>query len=256
MTGETLSYKDAGEQFVRFAVRQRIEHVALIVTFTTLAVTGLIQRFYTVSVAEWAILNLGGIETVRDIHRVFGAIFALGFIYHLVFLTYNLLVRHARQSMLPSRKDFTDIVDSLKYALGTSETGPQFGRYNYRQKFEYWGLVFGSLIITATGIVMVYPILFTKVLPGQVVAAAITVHGWEATLAVLTIIVWHLYEVVLRPDVFPVDTSIFTGKLSKERMIEEHPLEYARLTESADRTVAEPANASALSDPQSDPVER
>ncbi len=221
---------------VRFNVRQRIEHISLMVVFTALAVTGLLQRFYTGWFAEWAIVRIGGVETVRIIHRIFGGIFTLALFYHLVMLTYGLVVKHSRQSMLLTRKDFTDVVDSLRYALGLSSTRPEFGRFNYREKFEYWGLMFGSVIITATGLVLIFPAAVTTVLPGQIVAASVVIHGWEATLAVLTIIVWHFYEVMLRPDVFPADTSIFTGRISKQRMMEEHSLEYAEVA------AAEPGN--------------
>jgi len=207
------------EYFTRFAVRQRIEHIALMVIFTALALTGLLQRFYTGWFAEWAILSIGGVETVRVIHRIFGGIFTLALVYHLAVLTYGMVVRRSRQSMLLTRRDFTDVVDSLRYALGFRAQRPQYGRFNYRQKFEYWGLMFGSVIITVTGIILMFPVIVTKILPGQFVAASVVVHGWEATLAVLTIIVWHFYEVMLRPDVFPGDTSIFTGKISKQRMM-------------------------------------
>ena len=233
---------DSTNYIVRFSVRQRIEHIALIVIFTALAVTGLLQRFYTGWFAEWAIVRIGGVETVRVIHRIFGGVFTLALFYHLVILSHGLVVKHSRQSMLLTRKDFTDVVDSLRYALGFRSSRPEFGRFNYRQKFEYWGLMFGSVIITATGLILMFPAAVTTILPGQFVAASVVIHGWEATLAVLTIIVWHFYEVMLRPDVFPADTSIFTGKISKQRMAEEHSLEYAELvgseTGSADAAYA------------------
>ena len=217
------------DYIVRFNLRQRIEHIALIVVFTALAATGLLQRYYTGWFAEWAIIRIGGVETVRVIHRIFGVTFTFALLYHMVTLTYGLLVSRSRQSMLLSRKDFTDVVDALRYALGFRSAPPEFGRFNYRQKFEYWGLMFGSVIITVTGLILMFPAIVTQVLPGQFVAASVVIHGWEATLAVLTIIVWHFYEVMLRPDVFPADTTIFTGKMSKKRMMEEHSLEYAEL---------------------------
>ncbi|MFH1383140.1 MAG: cytochrome b/b6 domain-containing protein [Chloroflexota bacterium] len=217
------------EYFVRFSLRRRIEHAALIVTFTTLVVTGLTQKFYTAGVAEWLILHLGGIETVRIIHRIFAAIFTLSVLYHLVSVTYDVLVRHSRLTMIPTRKDFADVLDYLKYTIGFRKEPPQYGRYNYRQTFEYWGMMFGSTIIIVTGFVLAFPIAVTRFLPGQVVVASVVFHGWEATLALLTILVWHVYEAFLKPGVFPGDFSIFTGKISKEEMLEEHGLEYAEI---------------------------
>ncbi len=131
--------------------------------------------------------------------------------------------------MAPTLKDVRDVVTTLRYSFGFAANPPQFGRFDYRQKFEYWGLIFGSMIIIITGFILAFPLAFTRVFPGQVVAAAVEFHGYEATLAVLTILIWHFYDVILKPSIFPADTSIFTGKISRKRIEEEHPLEYAEL---------------------------
>lgn len=103
-----------------------------------------------------------------------------------------------------------------------------FDRYDYRQKFEYWGVVLGALIMIITGLILWFPTYFTYVLPGELVPAAKEAHGGEALLAFLVIVVWHLYSVHLSPVQFPGDSSIFTGRVSTEKMLHEHPLEYAR----------------------------
>ncbi len=218
--------------FVRFNLRQRLEHIVLMITFVVLAVTGLVQRFYTVGIAQSIILGLDGIQTTRLIHRGFALIFTLGIVYHFALITFQYFVKHQKLSMLPTLQDFRDIVTELEYGLGLKVERPRFGRYDYRQKFEYLGLIFGSVIITLSGMVLAFPILVTKLLTGQVVAAAVEIHGWEATLAVLTIVVWHLYEVIFKPGIFPADVSIFTGRISRDRMKEEHYLEYLERTKS------------------------
>lgn len=217
--------------YARFNLSQRIEHVVLMISFTVLVVTGLAQRFYTADWSEWVILTLGGIEYTRLIHRAFGLLFTASVVYHLGYVAYGFLVRRSGLPMLPTLKDARDIVSSFKYGFGLARERPQFGHFDYRQKFEYWGMFFGSAIIIISGFFLIYPILVTKVLPGVIVAAAKEFHGYEATLAVLTIVIWHLYDVVFKPGIFPGDFSIFTGKISRERVIEEHPLEYAELTE-------------------------
>lgn len=227
MTSDTIN-KDV-DYFVRFSVNQRVQHIVLLITFTALAVTGLAQRFYTAGWAEWLILHMGGIENTRLIHRSFGYVFTLCALYHFVYLAYSLFIKHAKPSMMPTLKDIRDIIDSLKYGFGFAENHPKFGRFDYRQKFEYWGLIFGSIIITVTGYMLIFPVTVTRVLPGQFVAAASEIHGYEATLAVIVIVIWHFYDVILRPGVFPADTAIFTGKISREKMMEEHPLEYTEL---------------------------
>jgi formate dehydrogenase subunit gamma len=235
-----MAAADKPQYIRRFSLRQSIEHIALMVIFTFLAATGLLQRFYTVPLAEWTILHVGGVEVLRLVHRVFALAFVGALAYHFAFLVWGLLVRRSGQSMLVTTRDFSDVMKSLRYGLGMSHERPAFGRFNYRQKFEYWGLIFGSVIITVTGLILMFPVQVTRFLPGQFVAASVVMHGWEATLAVLTILVWHLYEVVLRPEIFPADTSIFTGRISAERLKEEHELEFVRLMKQGDAdTVAE-----------------
>ena len=226
---ETTAGKGAPDYFIRFSISQRVEHVVLMVSFTVLALTGLAQRFYTASWAEWTLLSLGGIEYTQLIHRAFALVFTLSVVYHFGYLAYSLFIRHSKLSMVPTLNDARDVVTTLKYGLGFATKPSRFGRFDYRQKFEYWGLIFGSMIIIITGFILAFPLAFTRVFPGQVVAAAVEFHGYEATLAVLTILIWHLYDVILKPCIFPGDFSIFTGKISRKRTEEEHPLEYAEL---------------------------
>jgi formate dehydrogenase subunit gamma len=221
--------KSREKYFVRFSISQRVEHIVLVITFVALAFTGLAEKFYSAGWAEWFITNTGGIATVRLIHRAFGLVFIIGLIYHLGYLTYNIGVRHGRLTMLPSLKDVRDIIDSLRYSFGFRDKHLMFGRYDYRQKFEYWGILFGGTIMIVSGIMLVYPVWFTSFLPGQFIAAARVAHGNEAMLAVLTVAIWHLYDVIFKPGIFPADMSIFTGKISRKRMMEEHGLEYAEV---------------------------
>ncbi|MBM2831256.1 MAG: deca-heme C-type cytochrome-like protein [Dehalococcoidia bacterium] len=212
--------------FVRFNLGQRIEHITVMVLFTLLVLTGLPQKYSGSSWAQWIILTLGGIDITRLIHRIVGVLFAASTAYHLVHVTYLVLARKVRPTMLFNLKDVRDAIVTLRYCLGTTREYPQHDRYDYRQKFEYWGILFGGGVMIATGAVLMFPILITRLLPGELVAAAKEAHTWEALLAVLTIVVWHLYGAHLAPDRFPADTSIFTGKISRERALKEHPLEY------------------------------
>ncbi len=227
--GDTVEGKTEPAYFVRFSLCQRIEHIVLMVTFTALAVTGLAQRYYAAGWAEWVILHLGGIDYARLVHRAFALLFVLSMVYHFSYVGYSMLVRHARASMVPTLKDFRDVVAIVRYSFGFTGTRPEFGRFDYRQKFEYWGLIFGSTVIVITGFFLAFPVAVTRVLPGQVIAASVQFHGYEATLAVLTIVIWHLYDVIFKSGIFPADTSIFTGRISKKRMAEEHSLEYIEL---------------------------
>jgi formate dehydrogenase subunit gamma len=219
------------EYVIRFKLRQRLEHLAVMSLFITLSVTGLPQKFYQAGWAETMILWMGGIDRVRWFHRGAGLLFTLLTFTHLTTAIGMVLTGRSGMSMVPTRQDFTDTVVTLKYYLGASDIQAKFGRFNYREKFEYWGLVLGAVIVIATGLVLFFPLFVTRYLPGELIPAAKLAHGNEALMAFLVVICWHIYNAHLAPDVFPFDTSIFTGKVSRERMEHEHPLELAEIEE-------------------------
>ena len=236
---DTIGMAGAGEadeekRFVRFKVAPRIEHLALMVSFIMLSITGLAEKYYQAGWAAWIIFHLGGIDGTRLIHRIFAFIFAGGAVYHFSFLAYHLAVRRRAASMMPTLKDARDAINYLRYCLGLTNVTPQFGRYDYRQKFEYWGIIFGGMIMIVSGAILMWPIFVSRFLPGGLIPAAKEFHSNEALLALLTIVVWHFYSAHFRPGIFPGDFTIFTGKISKERMIEEHPLEYAETAGTAE----------------------
>src|ERR1035437_4700969 len=244
------------DYFVRFNSRQRIEHLVLTVTFVALAVTGLAEKFYTAGWANWLIMNFGGIAMTRLIHRAFGLVFILTIVYHFAFLIFDLGIRKNPASMLPTMTDVRNIFESMKYTFGFRDAHVEYGRYDYRQKFEYWGIVFGSLIMASTGIILVYPGLVTALFPGEVVAAARTAHGSEAMLAVLTIIIWHIYDTMLKPGIFPLDASIFTGRISRKRLEEEHVLEYEQLIQKQARATPQVQTQNVLAEENAGEVEK
>jgi formate dehydrogenase subunit gamma len=225
--------KKNGEFIRRFHPLRIIEHQANAITFIVLVVTGISQKFHDSAWAEWIIMNLGGIDSARLIHRTTGLIFMVLTLQHILVASYGVIVRKWMPSMVINLKDFTDAVDNLKYYFGITDRPARCDRYDYKQKFEYWGVVIGGILMVLTGLTLWFP---TKVfhlipfLPGQIIPAAKAAHTNEAMLALLVIVIWHIYNSVFSPEVFPLDTAIFTGLISKERMIHEHPLEYERLT--------------------------
>lgn len=217
------------ELVVRFSPRQRLEHFSIMVLFTLLAVTGLPQEFFEARWAQWVIPALGGIDRIRWLHRLCGILFTVGAMEHIVVLVSLVVMKRTQLTMVPAKKDFKDAIVTLRYYFGLSDQEAQFDRYDYRQKFEYWGLIFGSIVMVVTGFVLYYPSVFARFLPGDLIPAAKVAHASEGLLAFLIVIIWHIYNAHLNPDVFPFDTSIFTGKVDAERMLKEHPLEFARL---------------------------
>ncbi|MBI2846840.1 MAG: cytochrome C [Chloroflexi bacterium] len=217
------------QELARFNVSQRLEHLFLMITFTALVLTGLPQKFHTAPWAQWLVFHFGGIENTRFLHRFFAIVFAIEAVYHVGYIVLSAIRKTLKPTMVPTLQDFRDSLAMLNYCVGAQTKAPKFDRYDYRQKFEYWGIVLGAVIMFLTGMILWWPTFFARYLPGELIPASKEAHGWEAFLAFLVIVVWHLYSVHLSPVHFPMDKVIFTGKLSKEKMLEEHPLEYERI---------------------------
>ena len=209
--------------YERFPLARRIEHFTMLLSFTTLGLTGLPQKFPTAALSIAFVNLLGGIENLRTIHHFAAIVMMLGTVWHLLVFGYMAYVRRTRLSMLPSIQDAKDGLQALLYNLGFAKTFPQMGRYTFEEKMEYWAFVWGTAVMVATGFMMWNPLATVKFLPGEAIPAAKAAHGGEAVLAVLAIIIWHMYGVHVKR----FNKSMFTGKMSEEDMLHEHPLELA-----------------------------
>ena len=212
----------------RFDLSQRIQHILLITSFTMLCLTGLPQSFSATPWAQAMLSVLGGLESARIIHHIFATVMVFVFLYHLITVIYDLIFVRS-WSMLPRMQDLKDTFQMMAYLWGRASELPKFDRFDFRQKVEYWALIWGTVLMAVTGLILMFPLEVTKYLPGIVIYAAKAAHGYEAVLAFLSIITWHMYNTHFAPHMFPVDTTIFTGKISRERMMAEHPLEYERV---------------------------
>ena len=214
---------------VRFNLSQRIEHLLTMVIFTLLCLTGLPQKFYQSNWAQGLVDLFGGISNARLIHRICGIGLALSTVVHFGNNIAGILSKKTTMSMVPVKKDFEDAILQLRYYLGMTQHHPHYDRYDYKQKFEYWGLIFGNIIMVVTGFILYFPVQAAQIIPGQFIPAAKVAHSNEGLMAFFVITIWHIFNAHLNPDVFPFDATIFTGKISRERMVHEHPLELARI---------------------------
>jgi cytochrome b subunit of formate dehydrogenase len=213
------------QKFPRFRVGARIEHIVLLVTFTILCLTGLPQKYVESDIGAWMVNLMGGIETVRIIHR-WSAFFLIGgSFYHLFTAFYRLYVKRERMRILPDIKDAYDARDTVLHNIGVKDEPPKMRKFNFGEKFEYWAVVWGTGIMIVTGFMLLNPIATTSILPGQFIPAALSAHGWEAVLAASAIVIWHLYSVLVKQ----INPSMWTGKLPRKQMEEEHALELERI---------------------------
>lgn len=210
-------------RYLRFTLAQRIEHLIQLTSFTLLAITGLPQKFPEADLSQAVIAFWGGIESTRVIHRAAAIVLMVATVYHLMTIAYKLYVRRVRPTMLPGLKDVRDALQAFLYNLGLGKVWPQMGRYTFEEKAEYWAFVWGTVVMILTGFMLWNPIATARFFPGQFIPAAKAAHGGEALLAVLAIIVWHMYGVHLRR----FNKSMWIGTLTEEEMHHEHPLELA-----------------------------
>ena len=173
---------------------------------------------------------MGGLDTVRFIHHLFGIMLVFEGVYHVLVALYELLFARSKPTaMFPRPQDVKDAFQQVAHLAGMKVEKPRFQRYDFRHKLEYWSVAWGTLLMGATGLILLFPIVATRFLPGVAVTASRVAHSYEALLAFLAIVLWHFYNTHFAAESFPMDTSIFTGKISAEKMQEEHPLEYQKL---------------------------
>jgi cytochrome b subunit of formate dehydrogenase len=226
----------SGKYVRRFRRKNMRMHVVIITTFMLLALTGLPLKFNGAPWAQTLVDILGGIDSTRFIHRV-AAVGTFGYmIMHILDVFIRAFIRGERgifwgpNSMTPQPKDVSDFFGNIKYFLYMGERPPG-DRWTYFEKFDYLAVFWGVVIIGLSGLFLWLPGFFTSFLPGWTLNAAQVIHSDEALLATGFIFVFHFFHTHLRPESFPMDLVVFTGKMSLERFMSERPLEYQRLVD-------------------------
>ena len=206
------------KRYLRFTLPQRVEHLVLLISFSLLGLTGIPQKYASAGISEWVLAVLGGIETVRIIHRISATVFVLQSVYHFILVGYKLFVLRKSATMIPGLKDATDAIQSFGYNLGFVKKAPKMPRYNFTEKMEYLAMLWGLFLMALTGFMLWNPIATANLLPGAFIPAAKAAHGGEAVLAVLAILIWHFYNVHIKHW----NWAMIKGVMSHEQMEEEH----------------------------------
>jgi len=211
--------------FVRLNSNEKIQHLIFVACFFILAFTG-----FMVWMPERAFRFLGSAKEFVFIargvlHRIFGIIMILTSIYHIYYLIFKPTGRRWLRDMMPKPKDISDFFYNMLYLLEIKDNPPEFDRFSYKHKAEYMALIVGTGLMSFSGLILWSESFWDKF----IIDIAALIHGMEAVLACLAVMVWHLYEVHLRPHKFPIDNLWLTGIIDEEEMKEEYLLHYKKI---------------------------
>jgi formate dehydrogenase gamma subunit len=214
---------------VRMSLMFRIQHALLMVTLLVLALTGFALMYHE----NWLGRNLirleGGVLYRGFIHCA-AASFLMGqLLFHALYMLFTREGKKELGEFLLGRRDFADFLQAIRYNLGTATEYPRFGKYGYKEKFQYWGATLGIFLISVTGVILWAETFSMRFLPKLVLDVTIIVHGYQGLLAFVILLLWHVYNEHLHPSVFPMSKAWLTGRVDAEWLRQEHPLEYEKL---------------------------
>ena len=228
--------------YLRMTVHERLQHAVLAISFILLVITGFMLRYPE----AWWVVAIRDVSSRAFVargllHRLAGVVLIAAGLWHAGYLLLTPAGRRLFRDLLPAWRDLTDPWKVLRYNLGFAPEKPRFDRFSYMEKAEYWALIWGTLLMGATGVILWFENtsigLFTKL--GFDISR--TVHFYEAILATLAILVWHFYFVIFNPDIYPMNLAWLTGRVSEREMLDDHPLELERLKR--DEPAADPKSA-------------
>jgi len=248
------------ETFMRMNLAERVQHFLLIGTFFTLMATGLPLFFYGFKFFNW-LLPSGRAFAVRGVlHRGAAIVLILNLAWHAGYTVFTRRGRENFRAMVPRGKDFRDAFEQLLYNLGITRLlnrvgagrnfftrhpywlflePPRYDRYNFVEKFEYWAVGWGSAVMITSGFFMWRVDLSLRLFPLWVHNIFIVVHSYEALLAFLAVIIWHMYNVHFNPEDFPMSMTWLDGKITGRELRTLHPLEYERMMNERKKAAAE-----------------
>ena len=213
----------------RFVWSIRAQHFVLFTSCLLLIITGLPLKFPDSLAARIFFHLTGGVKGGGYLHRI-GAAALIGVgTYHMFFITFTRAGRREFFQLLPRWKDVRDVTHSVLYFFGLRRERARFARFSYVEKFDYWAVYWGMVIMIGSGLALWLHNWALAHLPLAVLDIAYQAHSDEALLATLAIVIWHFYNVHLNPDNFPMSWTWWNGKITLEKMRSHHPVEYDQL---------------------------
>ena len=210
-------------QVRRMRTHEVWQHTFIMLSFIVLAISGFALRFSEAWITDLFFGWERGFELRGLIHRISAVVFIFTILWHLVFIIFSQRGKTFFKDMWPNMLDFVQFYERIMYNLGRRDKTPQFKRFSYIEKAEYWALVWGTAVMIITGIFLWFDNYFSLFLPKGFLDVSLVIHYWEAWLATLAIGVWHLYSTLFNPHVYPMNTSWLTGKMPEEMYKHEHP---------------------------------
>jgi len=234
-----------GERVVRMNLWFRIAHWGVMLSFPVLVYTGFALKFPEAWWARPLLVWEEGAAFRGGVHRAAAVLLIAATLYHCVHLALNRRDRALLKSMLPQVRDVSDLLAVLRYNLGLSKNPPQFGKFNYAEKLEYWAFLWGTGVMAVSGLLLWFNNFALKHFPKWITDAATAVHWYEALLATFSILLWHFYLVIFDPLVYPMDLAWLNGKVPAEHYEHSRPAYLAALRRSQTEVKTEPSESSA-----------
>ncbi len=226
-----LRYKKSKNEIriPRFTRNELIQHTFLLSSFIILALTGFQLKFPD-SVYGKLMYELGFNEVVRQwVHRISAVVMMILSCYHAVYLAFTSRGRDVVKGLFPRYSDLIQMKDTMLYYMHLSKKHPQYDNYNYIEKMEYWALIWGTIVMALTGLVLWFPTVVGNWAPVWFIKVSEIVHFYEAILATLAILIWHWFFVIFHPKEYPLSFTALDGKMTIHHYKGEHRLKYHKV---------------------------
>ncbi len=237
---DMLPEEKVERNFERFGKNFRYQHMLMFVSVIILIITGMPLKFPEFDLSKFIVIDLlGGLSNSTFIHRIGAVGLIIVGIWHVIYSVGSRVGRRDFFLMVPNLKDAADFMGTMRYYIGKTKSGPKFDRFSFIEKFDYWAVYWGMVIMIGSGAIMWYKELFPK----YFYDIGREMHSDEGLLATLSIVIWHFYNVHFNPEVFPMSWTWWHGQLTESEMKHHHPLEYEAIIKKESQEIIEQSDS-------------